>query len=92
MSPLDELREALKETFNSPDMGGLSQGGLSDPYWYAEDVLAVLDDFEEQHPGLVDLTGWTEVNEGTRADLSTGQLIEWLFAKRPTCAAEAKEE
>lgn len=44
----EALREALSRTFASPDMGGLTTEIGGGEYWYAEDVLDVLEDQEDQ--------------------------------------------
>jgi hypothetical protein len=40
----EEAKRYLHKVFESDDLGGLAQGGESDPYWNAADVLDALDD------------------------------------------------
>lgn len=85
--PLDELRDSILSLRPSALWSGPRVDSVKDTI---DRVVLIFDAFEAAHPGLVDLTGWTEVSEGRRPDMSSGQLIDWVYAKRPACAAKGE--
>jgi hypothetical protein len=66
---LDELRKEMK-------LRGVQPSFLLPKLLTIYDINLVIDDFEKEHPGLVDLTGWDVHRD---LDLETGARL--LYAK-----------